>query len=158
MPNEAKTVMFEDAKIIWRNFSGEEKQYNRQGERNFAVVLDDETYETLLAEGWNAKRTKPRENDDGEMEPGTPHLPVKVGYKAKPPMVVLITSSGRTNLTKDTIGTLDWAEIRNVDLIVRAYEWDVNGKTGITAYLQSMYVTIEEDALMMKYGHAPVEG
>jgi hypothetical protein len=63
----------------------------------------------------------------------------------------LITSRGRTNLGEDAVEMLDWADILNVDLIVRPYEWNVNGKTGIKAYLQSIYVTIQEDALEQKY-------
>jgi hypothetical protein len=105
---------------------------------------------TAMAEdNWNVKWLQPR----GEEENETPqaYLPVAVNFKGRPPRIVLITSRGRTNLDEDAIEMLDWADIINVDLIVRPYEWNVNGKTGIKAYLQSLYVTIEEDALELKY-------
>jgi len=63
----------------------------------------------------------------------------------------MITSRGRTTLREDDVELLDWADIRIADLIVRPYEWAVNGKTGIKAYLQSIFVTIDEDALELKY-------
>lgn len=63
----------------------------------------------------------------------------------------MITSRGRNHLGEDEIELLDWADIKMVDMIVRPYEWAVNGKTGIKAYLQSIFVTIEEDALELKY-------
>jgi hypothetical protein len=105
----------------------------------------------MLADGWNVKYTKPHEVDDGEVEPGDPYLKVTVNYKGRAPRVVMITSRGNTILGEDEIELLDTADIVNVDLIVRPYEWVVNGKTGISAYLQSLYVTIEEDYLERKY-------
>jgi hypothetical protein len=78
-------------------------------------------------------------------------LPVSVNFKGRPPRIVLITSRGRTNIDEHGVEMLDWVDIINVDLIVRPYEWTVNGKSGIKAYLQSIYITIEEDPLELKY-------
>jgi hypothetical protein len=64
----------------------------------------------------------------------------------------MISSRGvRTHLNASNVETLDGADIVNVDMIVRPYTWEVNGKGGVKAYLQSMYVIVEEDALERKY-------
>jgi hypothetical protein len=150
MPAE-NTVLMEGVRIIFRNFSGKEGQYNREGDRNFGVILPDDVAEAMLADGWNVKYLKPREDDDAE-ETETPWLSVSVNFdKGRPPRIVQITSRGKTELNEKTIENLDWADITNVDLIVRPYHWEVSGRTGIKAYLSSMYVTIEEDELERKY-------
>ena len=41
MPQQDNTVLMEGVRIIFRNFAGREGQYNREGDRNFAVLLDD---------------------------------------------------------------------------------------------------------------------
>jgi hypothetical protein len=148
MPQD-NIVMMEGVRIIFRNFAGKEGQYNREGDRNFAVLLDDTIANSMAEDGWNIKWLKPREEDEDESSQA--YLQVSVNFKGRPPRIVLITSRGRTNLTEDQVEMLDWADIKNVDLIVRPYEWVVNQKSGIKAYLQSIYVTIEEDALEIKY-------
>ena len=150
MAEDKNTVLMEGVRIIFRNFAGKEGQYNREGDRNFGVILPDGVAEAMLADGWNVKYLKPREDDEEETE--TPWLSVSLNFdKGKPPKVMLITERGRTALDADTVDTLDWADIVNVDLIVRPYTWEVSGRTGVKAYLQSMYVTIEEDELEKKY-------
>jgi hypothetical protein len=141
----------EGVRIIFRNFAGKEGQYNREGDRNFGVILpNNDVAEAMLRDGWNVKYLKPREEDEEGEE--TPWLSVSVNFdKGRPPKVMLVTERGRTNLDADTVEMLDWADITNVDLIVRPYTWEVSGRTGIKAYLQSMYVTIEEDELERKY-------
>lgn len=153
MSDSAKTFMVEDAQIIFRNFSGKEGQYNRQGDRNFAVILPDEIAAQMLEDGWNVRYLEPREEGDSP----TGYIQVAVNFKNRPPRVVLLTSSSRTNLDEDSVEVLDWADIQNVDLIARGYDWDVNGKTGTKAYLQSLFVTIEEDALERKYASYHLE-
>lgn len=148
MSGDAKTFMVEDARIIFRNFSGKEGPFNSEGDRNFCVVLEPDVAEQMIKDGWNVKFLSSRE--DGE--PDTPYIQVRVNFKQRPPRVVMITSTSRTSLTEDSVETLDWADIQNADLICRGYEWSVNGKSGVKAYLQSLFVTIEEDALERKYG------
>lgn len=148
MPNNEKNIVMENVRIVFRNFAGKEGMYNREGERNFAVILEDpKLVKALEKDGWNVKYLKAREDGDEEQ----PYLQVSVNFKGRPPHIVMITSRGRTTLSEDECEVLDWADIRTVDLIVRPYEWVVNGKTGIKAYLKSIFVTIEEDALELKY-------
>ena len=149
MPPNDNTVLMEGVRIIFRNFAGKEGQYNREGDRNFAVLLDEKVAADMASDNWNIKWLRPRseEEDDGPQA----YLPISVNFKGRPPRIVLITSRGRTNLDESQVETLDWVDILNVDLIVRPYEWTVNGKSGIKAYLQSIYVTIEEDPLELKY-------
>lgn len=150
MPQDDRTVLMEGVRIIFRNFAGKEGQYNREGDRNFAVLIDDDTANAMAEDGWNVKWLKPREEDEAEETPQA-YLPVSVNFKGRPPRVVLVTSRGRTNLDEEAVDILDWVDITNVDMIVRPYDWSVNGKTGIKAYLQSIYITIQEDALEIKY-------
>lgn len=147
MAQDDKNVIMEDVRIIFRNFAGKEGMYNREGDRNFAVLLDDDVAKMMLKDGWNIKRLKAREEGDEEQA----YLQISVNFKGRPPQIVMITSRGRNFLGEDEVELLDWADIRLVDLIIRPYEWAVNGKTGVKAYLQAIYVTIEEDALQLKY-------
>ncbi len=48
---------------------------------------------------------------------------------------------------------LDWVDIAKVDLTIRPYHWGFGGKSGIKAYLQTLYITIHEDPLDQKYEH-----
>lgn len=147
MAKSDDTIIMEDVQIIFRNFSGREGQYNREGDRNFCVLLSDEVAEAMARDGWNIKTLKARDEDEEEQA----YLQVTVNFKGRPPRVVMITSRGRTTLHEDEVELLDWADISTADIIIRPYEWAVNGKTGIKAYLQSIFVTIHEDALELKY-------
>jgi hypothetical protein len=139
--------MVEDAPIIFRNFAGKEGQYNREGDRNFAVILPEDIAKQMLEDGWNVRYLEAREEGDSD----TPYISVAVNFNNRPPRVVLLTSTTRTQLDENSVDVLDWADIKTADLIARGYDWSVNGKTGTKAYLQSLFVTIEEDALEQKY-------
>ena len=146
-----RNVTMEDVTVLpgsWRNFSGKEGSYNREGDRNFAVLLPPDVAKRMAADGWNVKTTKPQ---DGEEE-GSPYLGIAVSFNNRPPEIYVITQSkGRVRIGEDEVGTLDWLNYDVADIIVSPYEWSVRENSGIKAYLHKMFVVIKEDALDLKY-------
>ena len=103
-------LQMDDARIIYRNFSGAESKFNRKGDRNFAVVIDDQQLaEDLRNDGWNIKIRPPRDIDD---EPFM-YLPVKIKFNDRGPNVYLVTGDRMNRLDEDSIDCLD-----NVDILV----------------------------------------
>ena len=135
----------DDARIIYRNFSGAASKFNRAGDRNFALLIPDEKVaDALVKEGWNVKIKPPREEGD------TPfmYLPVKVKFNDRGPNVYLKTGRAMNKLDEESIECLDQIDILSVDLDIRPYDWTIqegtpNEKSGRSAYLQAMRVTQE---------------
>ena len=131
-------LQIDDARIIYRNFEGRGSKYNREGDRNFAVIIDSqEVADALVREGWNVKVKPPREEDD---EPFM-YLTVKVKFNERGPAVYLQTGKTLNKLDEESVRCLDKVRVASADLDVRPYDWEVNGKVGRTAYLQSIKVT-----------------
>lgn len=140
-------ISVENARIIFRNFAGKESKFNAKGKRNFCLVLDNDVAEDLKDIGWNIKYLSPRDPDDVPQA----YLQVAVAFDNFPPKIWLITGGKKTELNEETVSVLDYAEIENVDVIVRPYIWEVNGKSGVKAYVKNMYVTIAENEFEKKY-------
>lgn len=141
-------LQIDDARIIYRNFRGEGGKFNREGDRNFAVVIPkQELADELLNRGWNVKIKPPKDEEDSPFM----YLPVKVKFNDRGPQVYLRTGDRVNRLDEETISILDDINIRSVDLDIRPYDWDVNGKSGRTAYLQSIEVIHEIDRFAARY-------
>lgn len=149
--NDKPTFQVDDAQLLpppFKNFTGRKTMYNREGDRNFCIILDPEFAATLANDGWAVKWLDPREEGD---EP-TAYIKVTVKFGDYPPRITMISSAGKTLLDEDTVEVLDYTYLQKVDLICRAYDWTLaDGRSGRAAYLQTMFVTIEEDALERKY-------
>lgn len=141
-------INIEGALIIWKNFSGERDKYN-PGKRGFSVVIDDTVMaDELRQEGWNIKeRPLPEGADSSEQEWA---LPVKLNMN-RYTQVWLIVGNHKTLLDENTVAQLDVVDIVNCDISIRPYEWEMSGRSGITAYVDSMYVTIRENKFAEKY-------
>lgn len=152
-PRVNENLVIENARLLFRNFSGRESKYNRAGQRNFCVYIEDAAdAQKLIDDGWNVRVRPPRE--DGE-EPRY-YIQVAVSFENIPPTVYMITKRKKVKLDEESIDTLDFAEIRNVDLTIRPYNWVIqegtkNEKSGVKAYLRSLYAVIEEDEFAEKY-------
>lgn len=160
-------LQIDDARIIYRNFSGVGSKFNREGDRNFAVIIEtQEIANTLIDEGWNVKIKPPREGWNVKIKPhrdeeDSPYrdeedspfmyLPVKIKFSDRGPNVYLKTGSALNKLDEESIGCLDNVDIMGVDLDIRPYDWEVNGKQGRTAYLQSIRVVQQVDRFAERY-------
>lgn len=141
-------INIEGANIIWKNFSGERDRFN-PGKRGFSVVIDDAVMaDELKQEGWNVKKRPLQEGADPSEQEWT--LPVKLNMN-RYTQVWLIVGNHKTLLNEDTVVQLDVVDITDCDLSIRPYEWEMSGRTGITAYVDSMYVTIRENKFAEKY-------
>lgn len=147
-------------RLLFRNFRGEEGKFNEEGERTFAVLLDPETASAMARDEWNVKYLNPR--DEEEEENPQAYLPIRARWdKGRPPTIYVITHHDdemykRGPLEESEVEMLDWAELINVDMIVKPSRWNIEGtgKSGVKAYLTSLYATIEEDPLQAKYREA----
>lgn len=136
--------------LIFRNFAGIERGLNSEGDRNFSIKLDPKKAKSMIADGWRVKQLKPR----GEEEEGDYILKVKLNYKrGKPPRVVVITSKSPTGKDwgQKEVKWLDMADIQKADVIVNGWWNEGGGTEGYSGYLKSMFVTLEEDYLELKY-------
>ncbi len=137
-------LRIDDARIIFRNFSGEGSKFNRAGDRNFALVIPNEEICDMLRNdanedgvSWNVKVKDPRDEDEEPLR----FLTVKVKFNSRGPNVYLKTDGNMVRLDESTIGILDQVDIAKVDLDIRPYDGDLNGKPFRSAYLQSICVT-----------------
>lgn len=131
-------VLVDDARIIYKNFAGKGDKFNREGDRKFSLLItSQEVADAFIDQGYNVKIKAPRDEDD------TPfmYLEVKVKFNNRGPVAYLKSGANVRMLDEDTIEILDNIAIDSVDMDIRPYDWEANGKTGRAAYLQSIHVT-----------------
>lgn len=145
--NRPNNLEIEGAQFYFKNFRGAQTDCQPAGKRTFGVFIDPDMADKLADDGWNVKWTKPKDDRDP-----VPYLPVDARFDNFPPKIMMLTESGgRTLIDETTVSMLDSAEIVDCDMIISPSFWEVGGKSGIKAYLHTMYVTIQEDRFASKY-------
>lgn len=139
----------ENARLIFRNFSGKPDKFSTQGGiRKFGVIINPEIAESLREEGWNIKMLPPKDEGADPLF----YLGVKVQFgEFRKPNVYLITREKKELLTEENVSVIDFADLLNVDLVIQPHYWEVNGKSGINAYLKTGYFEIQSDRFASKY-------
>lgn len=141
-------LQIDDARITYRNFRGEKGEYNRNGERNFALIIPNEEIKEALINnksadgaGWNVRIKPPYEDGDAPFM----YLPVKVNFNDRGPAVYLISGNNRRRLYEEDVARLDRISIAKVDLDIAPSDRIVQGVAYRTAYLRSIEVTQDLD-------------
>ena len=155
MAKEKKIVSIENTRFIFRtNFSGdpERDSFGSTARKANIIIPDEELALSLRDEGFNVKQTKPREGEEEDYIPKY-FVSISLNYDSEwPPKVYLVTGKNMpVLLDEESIGILDDVDILNVNLDIRPYDWDVNGKAGRTAYLQGIEVTQRVDRFAARY-------
>lgn len=145
-------IAVEGAKIIFRNFAGKESRYNRAGDRNFSLVIDNPEFAQDLSDiGWNVRTRPPRNEGDEPLIT----LPVSVSYKVErlAPKIWLHTKKSDAKLDEAGIDILDYSEFENIDLVLNPRHWldDHTGEDRIKAYLIELHAVLVEDYFADKY-------
>lgn len=146
--NDAKLLKIDDARIIYRDFSGDKTKFSN-GKRSFSVLIDDPHIADLLEEnGYTVKRPV-NDADDGRELPM--HMKVKVKYNANGPDIYLVTNGVMTKVPEERVADLDRIRIISADMDIRAYDGEYAGKPFRSAYLNSMRVYQQVDRFMEEY-------
>lgn len=150
---QRETVTIRDAQIIFRNFTGKPGPYNEEGERSFAVLLDEALGDELAKRGLNIKPLRKKEDEDDQMF----YLPVAVSYKIRPPRVYMVTGDGdriplrKQMMPQDLVHMMDELDLGASHMVLSVSKYEVRGTKGKKCYLQSFFGHVMLDELEQEY-------
>lgn len=133
--------------IRFRNFSGNENSYNKAGERNFKLVLDEEDAHQLQALGMYVPF---RENSRKPGE-GNYLLKVIVSYRFTSPAVIVLSGDMQRAIGEKEIGDVDGYELTDIPHISLVTSSNRFNDTEI-AHLDEMVLVKRHSDFMEKYG------
>ncbi len=140
-----------EGQIAYSNFSGRPTQFNPEGgSRNVTFVIPEDIAEGLIEEGWRVRRQ--------EFDDGTYRYLLEASFlfrtrngQPRDPKIFIVQDNRLIHVTEETADALDRADIVSVDAVISPSYWEYAGRSGIKAYINSMYITIKENPIDAKY-------
>lgn len=140
------------AKFFGRpNFSGVEDRF-KDDRRKFTVLIPNDLADQLRGMGYNVKTNIPTAEDLLQFPDREPisHIKVMVDTGSQ---VFIKMGDQLEQLSEATFGVIDRSKIIEMDMEIRAWEFDPDERPGqFSARLVAIYATIENNTLMAKYG------
>lgn len=164
-----KRIAIDNTKFIYNtNFAGDptKDRYADTRRKCNLLIPDPEQARDLMKIGVAVKETRPSERDDPETFIPEYFVPVIVKYRDKtgfpvkyPPKVYLVEDDSRpVLLDEETIDRLDRIRVKNVNVILNAYEYDPIGHR-YNLYVRTMYVEqdMDDDPYAARYNRRGYE-
>ena len=131
-------IEISNAKILWKNFTGELGFYNKEGGRNFCLVLSDDASVNFFKQNGYSIAVKSSGVEVGEF---IRYLNVKLKFNNGKPIITLKSNNKTIRVDENLVSVLDSIKIKSVDMSIKPYHWELpNGEHGQIAYLSSMTV------------------
>lgn len=141
-----------DAKFFGRpNFNGDMDRF-KDDRRKFTVLIPNDIADQLRGMGWNVKTLIPTAEDLEQFPDREPlsHLKVMIDDGSA---VTIKMGDTMEQLNVGTFGVIDRSNIDEMDMEIRAWEYDPEEKAGqFSARLVSLVANIEYNPLQAKYG------
>lgn len=142
-----------DGVIAYSNFSGRINECNENGNRTVTFVIPDDIAQDLINDGWNIRLQLPKNDDENPryLLEVTMSFRTKDGRPKDPKVFIVREDNSIVHMTEETIGTLDGKDIISADAVIGPWYWERNGRSGIKAYINSLYLKIKENPIDAKY-------
>lgn len=141
-------ILFTNAIVRYKNFDGKSSFKNNAGNIDFTIDITEDEYLGLKELGYNPK-CKDLENGQFVYT-----LQIKIRYDFFPPTIWMVSGNHKKMLNEKTLVSLQSADFIDASICIRPYNWDVNGKAGVTPYVKYMYANVEEDPFADMYAYA----
>ncbi|MBO7450448.1 MAG: hypothetical protein J6U54_08760 [Clostridiales bacterium] len=146
-----KRTIINGVPVKYHNFAGVKTDYNREGDVNFEIIIDEETALNMMEDGWYIKIN---EDDLGRKEY---RIKIRLGEFGDPQVFIIGDDGKAIPFNRGQWKRIDRMTISYVDV-----EFHQSRKTFMhdgheyySAYADNLFVNIVENSLYKKYGIAP---
>lgn len=131
-------IEINNAKILWKNFTGVSGFYDKEGGRNFCLVLPDDASVNFFEQNGYSVAIK---SSGVEVREFIRYLKVKLKFNNGEPTIILESNNKTIRVDENLVSVLDFIKIKSIDMSIKPYHWELpNGEHGQIAYLNSMTV------------------